>query len=429
MRPNAPTITELFIGIFVLIMAILFMTSNIIPGSLPPFSHPIASNSSQNDPHLVADLDKRYGAEESNPTGNPIGGGAGYSDIIPRDDPGVTYIASDRTTFLTAVQKAQAGDVIYIEESATIDLTGIYSGVTIPGGVTIASNRGYDGSTGGRILQNRDGNDPTTSYAGTQCAIKTGGDNIRITGIRLEGPDTTTRRMNKLVPKYGFVQMHRNVIVDNCEIYGWSYAGVGQVLPEAIESEYSAYIHHNYFHHCQADGLGYGYYNDGVSLIEANFFDYCRHMIAGYGKKNLYYEARYNIFGTNTGNHAQQVDVHPPGGWTNPLPELGSSFFIHHNTFLHTGRDDNIRIHPPYHTSYIDHNLFYRTEEEPFNGGYCVDILYGYENIITENNFYAAGLKFAANDSIVLYRNPEWMPVFERPLEQRPDYLPPLILE
>jgi hypothetical protein len=362
---------------------------------------------------------RSFGAVNINPAMNPIGGGKGYSNIISMNDPRITYIATNTSQFLDILEEAQSGDVVYIPEDVDIDLTGIQYGVTIPSGVTIASNRGYKGSSGGRILQNRDGNDPASGGWNGQCALKTGGDNIRITGIRLEGPDTTTQRLSAIgqTGKIGFNSLHRNIIVDNCEIYGWSMAGI--MAGSGADPIYSSHIHHNYIHHCQADGFGYGVLNNGVTLIEANIFDYCRHMIADDGDPAQFYEARYNIFGEHTGNYAQQVDAHPPGGWTNPRPELGTTVYIHHNTFLHTGSDDNIRLHPSYHTSYIDHNVFYRTDAQN-----CVYVLYGYENIVVEDNMWAVDTFAQYNSTIVRYFDKDWMPIFGRPIEPRPQMLP-----
>ncbi|NHI95027.1 MAG: hypothetical protein EAX96_21230, partial [Candidatus Lokiarchaeota archaeon] len=210
-------------------------------------------------PALAAET---YGAD-SNPTGNPIGGGTGYSDIFTPDDPRVTYVVSDRAEFLNAIKNVKSGDVIYVEETSTIDLTGIYTGVTIPGGVTIASNRGFEGSPGGRIIQYRDGGEPST---GRHCALRTGGEHIRITGLRIEGPDKTDSITGRY--KAGIVQNNLYLEVDNCEIYGWSHSGI---LQEGYdEKTYGAYIHHNYIHHCILYGFGYGISNGGTTLIEAN---------------------------------------------------------------------------------------------------------------------------------------------------------------
>ncbi len=95
------------------------------------------------------------------------------------------------------------------------------------------------------------------------------------------------------------------------------------------------YFHHNNIHHCQMNGLGYGIIvaNGSASLIEANYFDYCRHAIVGDGHVNNGYEVRYNLFGYNfpKSNNAHVVDMH--GVSTASGNVAGDRLIIHHNTF------------------------------------------------------------------------------------------------
>ena len=88
-----------------------------------------------------------FGAEP-NPTGNPIGGGAGYTRIIAESDTRVKYVVSTKDQLLTALKSAKSGEVIFVKGNANIDLTGTY-GITIPEGVTLASNRGSGDLPGG----------------------------------------------------------------------------------------------------------------------------------------------------------------------------------------------------------------------------------------------------------------------------------------
>ena len=202
-----------------------------------------------------------YGAE-SNPTGNPIGGGAGYSDIYTQNDPRVDYVVRTLSELRSALSSARAGDVIFIPSGVTIDTSSVQTGLTIPAGVTVASDRGYNGSPGGRIYHPRKSGWSTSSHA---VALKAGGNNARLTGVRLEGTDTMVSP--RTLPMSGGISSNGyRVIVDNCEISGFSYFGVSA---SAGASNYG-YIHHNYIHHCQADGYGYGVLNGGTTLIEAN---------------------------------------------------------------------------------------------------------------------------------------------------------------
>ncbi len=88
-----------------------------------------------------------YG-EQMNPTGDPIGGGPGYRDIIRPADADV--VVSSARELLDALAAASAGQVVYVSDDARIDLTGV-SQIIIPGRVTLAGGRGRGGSLGALI--------------------------------------------------------------------------------------------------------------------------------------------------------------------------------------------------------------------------------------------------------------------------------------
>ncbi len=95
-----------------------------------------------------------YGAEACNPTGNPIGGGAGYTRIISGTEASVKYVVSTKAELLTALRSAKAGEMVFVKGNAVIDMTGTPS-VTIPAGVTLASDRGRAGSAGALLKRTR----------------------------------------------------------------------------------------------------------------------------------------------------------------------------------------------------------------------------------------------------------------------------------
>jgi hypothetical protein len=305
-----------------------------------------------------------YGAD-ANPTGNPIGGGSGYTDIISRDDPRVKFIVDTRDELLSALQSARSGDVIYVEGNANIDMSGHFN-IQVPAGVTIASNRGENGAAGGRIFQIRLSNDQAADWT---PMFKAAGQNVRITGLRIEGPDKTTGSVGQT--RLGIFSSYRNLEVDNCEIWGWSGAGVSLYGTGGSDMQSGGYVHHNYIHHCQMNGLGYGVVVSGgsTSLVEANYIDYCRHAIAGSGLPGDGYEARYNICGPNfIASYAYQFDMHgtpdPSGSGT----MAGDIIKIHHNTFMATGPADSyaaLICGIPRVGAYIDHNWFYYDQAPP----------------------------------------------------------------
>ena len=267
-----------------------------------------------------------YGAGV-NPTGNTIGGGAGYSHIVSRSS--AQYVVSTRIALLDALSDASSGDIVYVEDSAQIDMTGLRE-ISVPVGVTLASGRGWGGSEGALLYAN----DTSSSGFPSLVEIRSGG---RVTGLRLQGPNGTTTRAYPLYS--GLVAVGDDVEVDNCEIYNWPQSGI------AVTEGHYGHFHHNHIHNCQADGFGYGVcVAGGTALIEANYFDYYRHAIAGTrGYPVSSYEARYNIAGPHATNTV--FDMH--GGNDNPSwgfdegPDAdvpaGGTILIHHNTFEATG--------------------------------------------------------------------------------------------
>jgi len=293
-----------------------------------------------------------YGAG-ANPTGNPIGGGDGYKNIVSRSS--ADFIVSTTSQLVSALNSAQPGDIIWVEENANIDMSGRTT--TIRAGVTLASNRGEDGSDGGRIYQ---------TSAGSRL-FTIGGQNVRITGLRLEGPQMGTSASGST--NVGIYTSYRNLEVDNCEIFGWGNAAIGIVGTGGSDMKTGAYIHHNYIHHNQVAGLGYGVClsSGGVALIEANYFDYCRHAITGAGMPGDGYEACYNICGPNwISTSPHNFDMHGTASGSGTI--AGNTIKIHHNTFMGTTSQMPTCIAirgVPRDGAYIDHNWFYFTRDAP----------------------------------------------------------------
>ncbi len=291
-------------------------------------------------PVVAAALTDVYGAD-ANPTGEPLGGGNGYSRILLAGD----YSVSTKEQLLAALVRAKAGEVIYIEPQAEIDLTGMIN-IAVPAGVTLAGNRGYQGSPGPLIYSNG-----LNTYPSLFLVLN---DNVRFTGIRFRGPSGETPST------VGLNIQADNVDVDNCEVYNWSNSGVH------IKDAKNVYVHHNYIHHVKQNGLGYPVcVNRATALIEANIFDYYRHAIAGSGYAGSGYEARYNLVKANAISHA--FDMH---GGTDFCPNqskqctaqeymmAGAYVNIHHNTFEITAYNSIILRGVPTQFVEVHHNTF-----------------------------------------------------------------------
>ena len=70
---------------------------------------------------------------EANPTGNPIGGGEGYTPIFTKGD----FIVTTADELIAALKQAQPGQIICVPGEIEIDLTP-HPTLSIPGGVTLA---------------------------------------------------------------------------------------------------------------------------------------------------------------------------------------------------------------------------------------------------------------------------------------------------
>ena len=97
------------------------------------------------------DLDEESFGAEANPKLEPIGGGEGYRNTVATGD----HHVSTAEELLTALTEANFSEVVYVEDSAEIDLMGKRS-IQIPPGVTLASGRGREGSSGGLTFTNED---------------------------------------------------------------------------------------------------------------------------------------------------------------------------------------------------------------------------------------------------------------------------------
>lgn len=240
------------------------------------------------------------------------GGGHGYPDVVDPTWPVVTRV-SDLAGLTSALAAAASGDVVYVEDTASIDLTG--QSLCIPGGVWLASDRGVDDAAGGLLY----------ATAGASVAVlKACGDDVRVTGLRLRGPDPETcpPEWPDACPNdvsgdancayctdtaYAIdATDHDGLEVDNNELSGWTYAGVG------VHDSADADVHHNWIHHHWREGLGYGVVLFGTgqtdALIRWNRFDAIRHAVAGQGYPDTSYEARDNLMGTSSISHV--FDMH-----------------------------------------------------------------------------------------------------------------------
>jgi hypothetical protein len=283
---------------------------------------------------------------------DPIGGGPGYTKHA--DPAKAASVVSTLAELKAAFAKAQSGDVVYVRDGVEIDATGERD-IVIPGGVTLAGNRGKNGASGPLIRANRLDLEPSEAEK-AQLAKQsrgslrwslflTGGPGARVTGLRIQGPDTTIRKEAYEAPNCGGILCsHCDLEVDNCEMWGWSLAAV-----HLSKAGQGARIHHCYLHHCRRMGLGYGVcLGESQALIECNRFAENRHDIAGTGRAGTSYLARYNISDANDPPISHAFDMHGnhesrPAGEKWPH-FAGDSIVICYNTFKSCRPRIGIRI-------------------------------------------------------------------------------------
>lgn len=281
-----------------------------------------------------------YGAKPD--ANGPIGGGFGYKKIIREGN----HYVNDLETLLTALSEVKDGEIIFIDSRAEIDCTDLVFTekfqIELPAGVTLASDRGHEGSEGAIIRSD--------NFA-TVPLIKATGPNIRITGLRIVGPDpkprlehhrrsyNSQRGDRKAQNQYYYLFPYSQGIstnfsfleVDNCELSGWSHAAI--LLGGG---SYHHHIHHNYIHHNQRNGLGYGVCLGRGKIVSAfiefNLFNFNRHSIAGTGAPGNSYEARNNVELGESLSH--NFDMHGGGDRRDGTDIAGEKILIHHNTFI-----------------------------------------------------------------------------------------------
>jgi hypothetical protein len=263
----------------------------------------------------------------------PIGGGPGYAGIVTSGD----YTAADVDALRAALAEAKEGQVVFIPGNTEIDLTTlIYIDqlvLEIPPGVTLASDRGHNGSQGALL---------TSDALATPVIIRPTGVGVRVTGLRLRGPNTKRyldhhkrsfgpggekhKYYYKFPIQRGIRTEHDGLEVDNCDISGFGHSAV------FLSKGNDHHIHHNFIHHCQYNGLGYGVsHASASSVIEYNLFDWNRHSIAGTGSPGCAYVARHNIeLGTSL-SHC--FDMHGGRDRKDGTDIAGTSIEIHNNTF------------------------------------------------------------------------------------------------
>jgi hypothetical protein len=307
---------------------------------------------------------------------------------------------NDAFEFAQAVENAKAGAVIEVAPDASIELTG-EGIILIPKGVTIRGDR-----RGTRL-----GPELWTKPHGDTTMLEITADDVRITGLRLRGPTSSTDGDGPNSRGIVARDYYLRSIIDHNEISNWPlqavYVDGDPAQPPVCWNPWgpgdrrgprplNVRVVRNFIHHNQRYEKGYGvqaHYGAYV-LIEGNTFVSNRHAIAADGEGCTSYLAYYNLVLSRAPEqhklgwawYTHDFDVHGTGdngfGWY-----AGEYFEIVRNTFLGTNRENFDLRGEPRREVHFSSNISLRIEEHAVG---CTDCGGGSDKLYTYNNQFSA---------------------------------------
>ena len=202
---------------------------------------------------------------------------------------------------------AHPGMVLKISPGAVLDFSGLYP-VQVPSGVTIrGGRRGLDlGARFCKALDCDENNPMDAPFGGAM--LKVSGSDVRVTGLRLEGP---SRRTDPNVDTTRAVLAHdgpanARTIIDHNDVSGWTGGGIDVIGADDNDMTVcnvepplfsNVFVARNFLHHNRQQEKGYGVVTGkgGFPFIEGNTFLANRHAIAAAGGSRTGYFARFNL--------------------------------------------------------------------------------------------------------------------------------------
>lgn len=293
------------------------------------------------------------------------------------------FFVSNKLELFAALESARSGELIYIKDNTKINLTK-HDEIKIPSGVTLASGGGHSDKRGALLF---------TQQKRVKALFVANGENVRITGLRIIGPDFLHRKTHleklRLISKsqyykeptsLAFSTAYDNTTIDHSELAGWGYAAI-----KLHNGASGGYIFNNHIHHNQRWGLGYGVVlSNAKAIIESNLFDWNRHSIAGSGLPGTSYEAKYNVILEHTRSHV--FDMHGGEDRQDGTDIAGDLILIHNNTFFSKSHPAiKIRGRPQI-GAYIYNNCFLHNKLQAMIGK---TLLGRDRNIHINNNTYS----------------------------------------
>lgn len=293
---------------------------------------------------------------------SPVAGGQAYQRYLELADPSHRVTEADcdvtvRTTeaFLEAVSGTEPRK-IWVPGNAAINFAGETFRAT---NKVIASDKGIGGSNGALLYTTDKGIDsPAYNGGGIRGGFMHLDGSSRLHGIRLRGashsehPNPAHPGYIEYRPPEGYNHYHSrginihssDVLIDNCEIYGWASAAIHI---GSQSTHYSPTIEYNYIHDNFMTSAGYGVdVTRGRPIVRFNYFNAHRHAVDGFGFHDSSFHIEGNVFGPAVSSHA--IDMHglhnnmsSSSLSTNPSStqwrgQAGGKMVVRHNSFYFT---------------------------------------------------------------------------------------------
>lgn len=267
------------------------------------------------------------------------------------------YTVSTIDELVAALKVAGRGQTIYISDNAVINCNGLTKSLYLPAGITLASGLRFDANFSASASPG------AKLYLGTATLtslLRVLGDSVTIRGLRIHGPDRNIEGTQPISCGIKVVDYNK-LTIDNCEIAGWSYAGINFFNSKA------GMVTNSYIHHNRRTGLGFGILLDSAAEVVAdrNLLDNNRHCIAGSGHRTQSYEIRNSILRMTEAYpyNWSLCDMHGESEMRNGATFPNSSYagkkiWIHHNSIRNSTKPAIVIRGIPLERSLIEHNTF-----------------------------------------------------------------------
>jgi len=320
------------------------------------------------------------------------------SDDIKQYKRKADFTVVNKKEILNALKVAKPYNIIYVKGNVTIDLSG-EKNIEIKEGIKLIGDRNTQNKVSGAIL--------FTKNSGIHPLFNVNGDNVLIYGLTIKGDDGRifvkenafkgktekyiksnyselyNKNMYATPVSSGVATKKKNLIIDNCELFQWTYTAV-----YVQKGAQNVVIKNSYIHHNQRFGLGYGITVDrGEVFIKGNTFDYNGHSVASTGLGGSRYIVEKNVFYQNGKENSWAVDMHGGKDRNDGSDLAGDYLVIRDNVFYLTAERKAIVIRGvPKYQSVIENNIIYKDKRSVIENSQVIEQINGKGNLEIKNN-------------------------------------------